>query len=127
MNPDTESGWKSNNAGEMKCNEKKGKEFIRCIEDNSYSSMNVTPDKEQLYVDNGYVISQSLQVEPGDITDHPTTTIRIAINDSLMYQIIVSDPKIQWTLYLSDTPQVYLDLIPYSHRSVGFYMKISSG
>ena len=127
MNPDTESGWKSNNAGEMKCNEKKGKEFIRCIEDNSYSSMNMIHVEKHLYVDNGYVMSQSLQMEPRDITDDPRTTIHIPINDSLKYQIIISDPKIQWTLYLSDTPQVYLDLTPYSHRSVGFYMKISSG
>ena len=127
LNPNTTTGWKSENAGEMNCKEKKGKEFIKCVEDNSYASMNMTSDVEQLYVDYNNVISQSLQMEPGDISNDPRTTISIPINHSLMYNIIVSDPKMQWTLYESDTPQIYLDLFPYTPRSVGFYMKVSSG
>ena len=127
LNPNTGLGWRSKKAGEMNCKGKNGKEFIKCVEDNSYASMNMTSDEEQLYVDDLFVMSQSLQVDPGEISDDPRTTIQIPINDSLMYQIIISDPKIQWTLFLSDTPQVYLDLVPYNHRSVGFYLKISSG
>ena len=127
LNPNTASGWKSENAGEMNCKGKNGKEFIKCVEDNSYASMNMTSDVEQLYVDYNNVISQSLQMEPGDISNDPKTTISIPINHSLMYNIIVSDPKMQWTLYESDTPQIYLDLFPYTPRSVGFYMKVSSG
>ena len=127
LNPNTGLGWRSKKAGEMNCKGKNGKEFIKCVEDNSYASMNMTSDEEQLYVDNIYVMSQSHQVEPGDITDDPRTTIQIPINDSLAYHIIVSDPKMQWTLYESDTPQIYLKLFPYAPRSVGFYMKVSSG
>ena len=130
LNPNlnTTSGWKSENAGKMKCNEKNGKEFIKCVEDNSYASMNMTSDAEHLYVDYYNAISQILQMEPGDISNDPRTTIHIAINDSLTYHIIVSDPKMQWTLYKSaDTPQTYLDLFPSTPRSVGFYMKVSSG
>ena len=129
LNPNlnTTSGWKSENAGKMNCKEQNGKEFIKCVEDNSYASMNMTPDAEHLYVDYDNVISQILQMEPGDITNDPRTTIQIPINDSLTYHIIVSDPKMQWTLYESDAPQIYLDLFPYTPRSVGFYMKVSSG
>ena len=111
----------------MNCKEQNGKEFIKCVEDNSYASMNMTSDAEHLYVDYYNAISQILQVEPGDISNDPRTTIHIAINDSLIYHIIVSDPKMQWTLYESDTPQIYLKLFPYAPRSVGFYMKVSSG
>ena len=129
QNPNTASGpsgWESENAGEMNCKEKNGKEFIKCMGDNSYALMNMTSDEEQLYVDNIYVMSKSLQMKPGDLTNDPTTTIRIAINDSLMYHIIISDPKVQWTLYESDTPQIYLDLLrlPYYPHSVGFYIKV---
>ena len=128
LNPNTTSGWKSENAGEMNCKEKKGKEFIKCVEDNSYSLMNMTPDEKHFYLDNIYVMSQSLQMEPGEISNDPRTTIPIAINDSLAYHITMSDPKVQWTLYESDTPQIYLDLFPYNPdnpHSIGFYMKVS--
>ena len=128
LNPNTSSGWKSENAGEVNCKEKNGEEFLECMEDNSYSSLTMTPDEEQLYVDNIYVMSQSLQMEPGEISNDPRTTIPIAINDSLAYHITMSDPKVQWTLYESDTPQIYLDLFPYNPdnpHSIGFYMKVS--
>ena len=89
----------------------------------------MTPDEKHFYVDNINVMSKSLKMDPRDITDDPRTTIQIPIVDSLMYLIIISDPKLQWTLYESDTPQIYLDLIPYSQgaynpHSVGFYMKV---
>ena len=125
LNPNTGLGWRSKKAGEMNCKGKNGKEFIKCVEDNSYASMNMTSDFFNL----DYVMSQSLQVKPGDISNDPRTTIHIAINDSLIYHIIVSDPKMQWTLYKSPhTPQIYLDQFPHTPpRSVGFYMKVSSG
>ena len=68
-------------------------------------------------------------MKPGDITNDPKNTISIPIDDSLIYQIIISDSKVQWTLYESDTPQIYLDQNPYSQgaynpHSVGFYMKV---
>ena len=99
LNPNTGLGWRSKKAGEMNCKGKNGKEFIKCVEDNSYASMNMTSDEEQLYVDDLFVMSQSLQVDPGEISDDPRTTIQIPINDSLMYHIVISDPKMQWTLY----------------------------
>ena len=99
LNPNTGLGWRSKKAGEMNCKGKNGKEFIKCVEDNSYASMNMTSDAEHLYVDYYNAISQILQMEPGDISNDPRTTIHIAINDSLTYHIIVSDPKMQWTLY----------------------------
>ena len=130
LNPISASGWKSENAGEMNCKEKNRKDFLECVEDNSYSSMNMTPDEKHFYVDNIYVMSQSLQMKPGEISNDPRTTIPIAINDSLAYHITVSDPKVQWTIYESDTPQIYLDIFPHkpdNPHSIGFYMKVSSG
>ena len=124
LNPNTGLGWRSKKAGEMNCKGKNGKEFIKCVEDNSYASMNMTSDEEQLYVDDLFVMSQSLQVDPGEISDDPRTTIQIPINDSLMYHIVISDPKMQWTLYESvDIPQIYLYLRN-THRSGAFYMQV---
>ena len=132
QNPVSVTGWKGNkaNAGKENCKNKNGKEFIQCIEENSYLSMNISSEvamsTKHFYLDNICVMAQSLQVKTGVITDDPRNTIQIPINGTLFYHIIMTDPKMLWTPSQSNNPQVYqiyyqIDNIS---RSVGINMKV---
>ena len=128
QNPVSATGWKGDeaNAGEKNCKNENGKEFIQCIEDNSYLSINISFEvamsTKHFYMDNIYVMAQSLKVKTGDITDDSRNTIQIPINGTLFYHIIMTDPKMLWTPSQSNNPQVYYNYL--IDKSVGIFMKV---
>ena len=134
QNPFTVTGWKSDkaNAGEKNCKNENGKVFIQCIEDNSYLSMNISSriamSTKHFYMDNICVMAQSLQVKTGDITDDPRTTLQIPINGTLIYHIVMTDPKMLWTPSQSNNPQVYQIYYQINNfsvpASIGISMKV---
>ena len=109
QNPKTEYGlgWKV----EEGCEELSGGEYIQCIEEIAYNKEDIFTDfaYEELRVNTFFVgwmegLAQSLDIEKGKITNNFYETMAVSLNNSLSYQIIIMDPKIQ---IFSEIPQTY--------------------
>ena len=109
QNPKTEygSGWKV----EEGCEELSGKEYIQCIEGIAYTKEDILTHflHEEFKANTFFIgwmegLAQSLDVEDGKISNDFYETMEVSLNNSLSYQIIIMDPKIQ---IFSEIPQTY--------------------
>ena len=109
QNPKTEYGlgWKV----EEGCEEFSGGEYIQCIEEIAFTKEDIFTDFEYegLKANTFFVgwmegLAQSLDIDDGNITNDFYSTMAVSLNNSLSYQIIVMDPKIQ---IFSEVPQTY--------------------
>ena len=109
QNPKTEYGigWKV----EEGCEELSGREYIECIEEIAYNTQDIFTDfaYEGLKANTFFVgwmegLAQSLNVEDGKISNDFYKTMAISLNNSLSFQIVIMDPKIQ---IFSEIPQTY--------------------
>ena len=110
------TGWK-NDKDDIPCKEEdKGKKFIECIENNTYTAKELlvtgqdfsTPAKyltksKGYFANNMSAIHQYFKIDPGDITYESQTTLWITLNKSLNYYIYLMDPKLHIT---SDSPDI---------------------
>ena len=114
--PWNRTGWK-NDKDDIPCKEEdKGKKFIECIENNTYTAKELlttgqdfsTPEKyltkcKGYFANNMSAIHQYFMIDPGDITYESQTTLWITLNKSLNYYIYLMDPKLHIT---SDSPDI---------------------
>ena len=114
--PWNRTGWK-NDEDDIPCKEEdKGKKFIECVENNSYTAKELlltgvdfsTPEKyltksKGYFANNMSAIHQYFTIDPGDITYESQTTLWITLNKSLNYYIYLMDPKLHIT---SDSPDI---------------------
>ena len=114
--PWNRTGWK-NDKDDIPCKEEdKGKKFIECIENNSYTAKELlltgehfsTPEKyltksKGYFANNMSAIHQYFNIDPGDITYESQTTLWITLNTSVNYYIYLMDPKLHIT---SDSPDI---------------------
>ena len=109
QNPKTEYGigWKVEDG----CEELSGEEYIQCIEEIAYTKEDIFTDFafEGLNANTFFVgwmegLVQSLNVDKGMISHELYSTMAISFNNSLSYQIVIMDPKIQ---IFSEIPQTY--------------------
>ena len=104
-----ESGWKV----EEHC-PGSGSQYIQCMNDIGYSQDDMITDITNLsndsiilrtiYVGWNAGLAQFLCLDVGMITNSVYSTMSISLNNSLSYQILIMDPKIQ---ILSEIPTIY--------------------
>ena len=130
QNPKTEYGlgWKV----EEGCEDSSEEEYIQCIEEIAYTKEDIFTDfaNEELKANTFFVgwmegLSQSLDVDKGKISNNFYLTMAISLNNSLSYQIVIMDPKIQ---IFSEIPQTYpITRVSLLNRFVGalqVYLKV---
>ena len=108
-------GWKSENY--TSCIEATGDKFLQCIEQNSYSALNLITNSSPVVVNTFYwnrlsILCHNLEPETDvlkSIEMNSTLTVAIQLNNSLYNDIIIWDPKMQFMSF--STP----DMIPRIH------------
>ena len=131
------NGWK-NDDGLKKCGRMAyGEQFIKCVEDNTYSSSDtntsaVCPSCNSsdvatlslFYQADFYGIVQSLKMKRGVISLNESDTVFVLLNKNVSYSLIISDPKMQlWMANPHAIPRTYL----YLEASAGMvfvYLKV---
>ena len=115
-----------------------GEQFIKCVEDNTYSSSDtntsaVCPSCNSsdvatlslFYQADFYGIVQSLKMKRGVISLNESDTGFVLLNKNVSYSLIISDPKMQlWMANPHAIPRTYL----YLEASAGMvfvYLKVN--
>ena len=108
QNPKTEYGigWKVEDGG---CGKLSREEFIQCIEKIAFTAEDIFKDfsYEELKANNyfvGWMEGFAQIIHKGHITNNIYTTMAISLNNSLSYQIVIMDPKIQ---IFGEIPQTF--------------------
>ena len=132
------NGWKSND-GLKKCSGIAfGEQFIKCVEDYTYSASYtntsaVCPSCNSsdvatlslFYQADFYGIVQSLKMKRGVISLNESDTVFVLLNKNVSYSLIISDPKMQlWMANPHAIPRTYL----YLEASAGMvfvYLKVT--
>ena len=130
-------GWKSND-GLKKCiGMVFGDQFIKCVEDNTYSASDTNTSTvcpscnssdvatlSMFYQADFFGIVQSLKIKRGVISHNESDTLFVSLNKNVSYNLIITDPKMQ--LFMANPeaiPRTYL----YLEASAGIvfvYLKV---
>ena len=127
------SGWNSENY--TSCIGATGDNFLQCIEQNSYTALNMITNSSVVvntfYWNSFTILCQNLEPETEvlkSIEINSTLTVAIQLNNSLYNDIIIWDPKMQFMSFSTPDmiPKIHLRRKPMSDSedSVLVYMKV---
>ena len=102
-NPVTNLAYKTAN-NETPCTGTIGDQYIKCMENETYSAEDIFPFNKghfkvrSYYIGNSHGMVHSVTIDPGVILTSSARTLTIKMNPNISYVIVMTDPKLRFMI-----------------------------